>query len=304
MIKVFGHKAPDTDSACSAIIKAWLLSNEGKEAKPFLLGKSSLETQFVLDYWSVESPAVLESISGDDSVVIVDTNNPQELFENINDASILEIVDHHKLIPGLETDSPIAVTIKPVACTATIICEMSDMDVLPDIMKGLALSAIISDTLEFRSPTTTDLDRNMAKRLAKDLSVDIGEYASKMFAAKSDISDLSAEDLVLADSKLYEVEGKNLRVSVIETTNPKQIIDRKSEIVASIHNMSAKNQEVDEILLFVVDILKEEAVALAHNELSSLVLEKSFGLTIIGDTVILPGIVSRKKQILPVLTLK
>jgi len=169
---------------------------------------------------------------------------------------------------------------------------------MPDWAKGAALTCILSDTLEFRSPTTTDHDRAVAENLAADLGVSIPEYAAEMFAAKSDVSAFSDAELLRMDSKEYEVGGKKFRVSVLETTAPAAVLDRKASLMDSMTTVAAEDG-VDQVLLFVVDILNEEATLLVPNDLVKALAEKSFGATVAGDTVVLPGVMSRKKQIIP-----
>jgi len=156
----------------------------------------------------------------------------------------------------------------------------------------------LSDTLEFRSPTTTDHDRAVAEKLAAELGIDIPFYASELFEAKSDVSAFSDAELLRMDSKEYTVDGKEFRVSVLETTAPKLVLDRKDSLMASMVDVAAEDG-ADQVLLFVVDILNEEATLLVPNDLVKTVAEKSFGATVTGDTVVLPGIMSRKKQIIP-----
>lgn len=303
MIKVFGHQSPDTDATGSAIIWAWYLNTHtGAEATPYVLGELNKETQFVLSRWNVEAPAVLESVGAEEQVVIVDTNNPQELFDNINDANITQIIDHHKLVGGLETAGPIDIAMRPLASTASIMFELIGSDVeLPEHIAGIMLSCILSDTLEFRSPTTTPQDRDIAQQLAEQLGLDISAYAAELFAAKSDISDFTDSGLVKLDSKKYEVNGTNFRVSVIETTDPQTVLDRKDSIVTAIEAIKDEEGDVDEVLFFAIDILNEAATAFTYNDLTKRVIEQSFNVTVESDTEVLPGIVSRKKQIIPAL---
>lgn len=298
---VFGHKSPDTDSTGSPIIWAWYLNEiKGEAAKPVLLGEPNTEAAFVLERWNLEKPEIISDVAEDAPVVIVDTNNPAELPANINSADIRTIIDHHKLVGGLETKGPIDITVRPLACTATIMIDLMGDDAakMPDAIKGAALSCILSDTLEFRSPTTTDHDRAVAEKLASDLSVDIADYAAELFAAKSDVSAFSDAELIRMDSKEYEVGGTKFRVSVLETTAPSIPLDRKDSLMESFKTVAAEDG-VDDILLFVVDIIREEATLLVPNDLVKTVAEKSFGATVSGDTVVLPGIMSRKKQIIP-----
>ena len=298
---VFGHKSPDTDSTGSPIIWAWYLNQiKGTEAKPVLLGEPNTEALFVLERWGLEKPEIVTEVADDTPVVIVDTNNPAELPDNINATDITQIIDHHKLVGGLETKGPIDIRIEPLACTATIMWKMigQNMAQMPEAVKGAMLSCILSDTLEFRSPTTTQEDKAIAHDLAKDLGVDITAYAAEMFAAKSDVSAFSEAELLRMDSKEYEVDGKQFRVSVLETTSPAQVLNRKDALVAAMPGVASEDG-ADQVLLFVIDILNEEATLLVPNDLVKTVAEKSFDATVAGDTVVLPGIMSRKKQIIP-----
>ena len=298
---VFGHKAPDTDSTGSPIIWAWYLNQiKGVEAKPVLLGEPNTEALFMLDHWKLNKPEIIADVADDQPCVIVDTNNPAELPANINGADVRAIIDHHKLVGGLETKGPIDIRIEPLACTATIMWKMigDDLAQAPKAIKGAMLTCILSDTLEFRSPTTTQEDKAIAYALAEDLGVDIAEYAAAMFAAKSDVSAFSDAELLRMDSKEYAVAGTKFRVSVLETTAPDVVLDRKASIMETMTSVAAEDG-VDQVLLFVVDILNEQATMLIPNDLSKSVAEKSFGATVEGDSVVLPGIMSRKKQIIP-----
>ena len=305
-VMVFGHKSPDTDSTGSPIIWAWYLKHvKNIDTEPVLLGQPNSEALFMLDYWGIEKPQIIDNLDSGSSVVIVDTNNPDELPENINDCEIQTIIDHHKLVGGLQTKHPIDVVIRPLACTATVMIEIMGADIttkMPTMIKGAALSCILSDTLEFRSPTTTDLDKSIAKKLAKDLGIDMKSYASQLFTAKSDVSNYTDPELILMDSKKYNVGDKKLRISVMETTKPAEILKRKKSLLKAMEEIEEK-EGVDQILFFVIDILKEEATLLMPNNLVKEITEKSFGKSSEGDTIVLPGIVSRKKQIIPQLKL-
>ncbi len=302
---VFGHKSPDTDSTGSPIIWAWYLSEvKGTPAKAVLLGEPNTEAAFVLKHWGLDKPAIIADVTADDKVVVVDTNNPAELPPSINEAKLQAIIDHHMLVGGLKTKTPIDITIRPLACTATIMHDLmgADLAKAPKAIKGAMLSCILSDTLEFRSPTTTPHDKAVAEALAADLGISINELATAMFEAKSDVSAFSDAELLRMDSKEYNVAGKELRVSVLETTAPKVVLDRKDSLMASMVDV-AKEDGADQVLLFVVDIIKEEATLLVPNDLVKQLAEASFGCTVTGDTVVLPGIMSRKKQIIPALKL-
>ena len=299
--KIFGHKAPDTDSTGSPIVWAWYLNEiKGVAATPVLLGEPNTEAAFMLERWNLDKPEIIADVADDEAVVIVDTNNPAELPANINNADIQAIIDHHKLVGGLETKGPIDITVRPLACTATIMNDLigDDMAKMPDAIKGAALTCILSDTLEFRSPTTTAHDKAVAEKLAAELNIDIATYAADMFAAKSDVSEFSDAELLRMDSKEYAVEGTKFRVSVLETTAPAIVLDRKASLMETMTTVAAEDG-VDQVLLFVVDILNEEATLLVPNDTVKTVAEKSFDAAVDGDAVVLPGIMSRKKQIIP-----
>lgn len=306
MVKVFGHISPDTDATTAAIVYAWYLNEHtAHDATPYVLGDLNSETSFVLQRFGFAVPELLPELTAGESVVVVDTNNPQELPGNINEMNIVALIDHHKLVGGLTTETPTDIVIKPVACTATIMHDhfVSNGITIPENIAGLMLSAILSDTLGFRSPTTTPHDKDVAEQLATTLGIEITSYADEMFGAKSDISSFSDSGLIKLDSKKYEVGDKNFRVSVIETTNTDTVLARKDGIVEAIKTCVAEENDIDDVLFFVVDIFKEHATVFTYNELTKLVIASSFGVAVENDTEVLPGILSRKKQILPALKL-
>ena len=308
-IKIFGHKAPDTDATCSAVIWAWYQTQQNQPATPYVLGIPNTEAAFVLQHWNHKTPAILPALNETDRVIIVDTNNPAELPADITTAQIIQIIDHHLLAGGLQTNQPIPVTIAPLASTATIMAGMMGdaLATAPDDIKGLILSCILSDTLEFRSPTTTPTDIALAKQMADDLNINIPDYAAQMFAAKSDVSHMTDAELLRLDSKEYPLGDLKLRISVIETTTPDSIIARKSALMSAMPSI-AEQDGVAHVLFFIVDILNETAILLIQNPVIAQIAKASFNIKPDGDTggdmVILPGIVSRKKQIIPNLRLE
>lgn len=303
MIKVFGHKAPDTDATGSAIIWSWYLNEvRGRRAAPFVQDEPNAEAKFVLERWNLDCPALLGGVKAGDDVAIVDTNNPAELPDEINSANIVAVMDHHLIAGGLQTSQPIEFVVRPVAATATVIAGvMGDaLGDAPKSIKGMILSCIISDTLEFRSPTTTNEDRELALRLATELGVGISDHAAELFAAKSDLSHLSVSELLRLDSKIYDTPKGKFRITVLETTSPSGVLERKDELIGSMGSVASEDG-VEEILVFVIDILGEESTLVIPNDRVRSTVEAAFGVTSESDTVVLPGIVSRKKQIVPAL---
>ena len=300
-IQVFGHRSPDTDSVGSAVIWAWHLNEvKGESAEAVLLGEPSAEAAFVLDRWNIPRPRIIERVDPGQPVIIVDTNSPAELPEGIGEADIRAVIDHHRLAGGLATKGPIDVTVRPLACTATIMHDLMGPNAsrMPDWIRGTMLSCILSDTLEFRSPTTTEQDRSLAERLAADLGIDLTAYAAELFAAKSDISSFSDQELVRMDSKRHQVNGTSFRISVLETTAPQTVLDRKDGLMAAMESVAVEDG-IDQVLLFIVDILNQEATLFVPNDLVRNVARNSFGVETAGDAVSLPGVMSRKKQIIP-----
>ncbi|MFQ5493337.1 MAG: manganese-dependent inorganic pyrophosphatase [Candidatus Dojkabacteria bacterium] len=302
MLKVFAHKTPDTDATCSPIVYAWYLSEKmGQEAEAFISGKPNKEALFVLDKFDIELPAQLDELTDKDRIVVVDTNNPEELPDGVSDAEIVEIIDHHKLVGGLSTDSPIRITIKPIACTATIVWQRMQEDDNHDIepkMAGLLLSAILSDTLKFSSPTTTDEDKTAAEELAEIADENIDSLADEMFAAKSDLTGFGAEDILLTDSKVFDMAGKKVRISVLETTLPENAIKLKGDLIESMEALK-KKERLDAIFFFIVDIMNTAADLVVSADMEMDIAERAFEGVFKSGVMHLDGVVSRKKQMSP-----
>lgn len=299
---VFGHLNPDTDSTCSAIAYSWFLSEQGQEATPRVLGSLNKETQFVLNYFETPEPELLTEIPEGAKVVLVDTNNPEELPASIAGATITEIVDHHKLVGGLTSKDPLTITMRPVACTATIIYErMQAVAMQPEKrIAGLMLSAILSDTLNFTSPTTTEADKAAADELAALAEVDMHELAESQSAAKSDLSGLSERDILTQDSKIFPFGDVKVRVSVLETTKPEIALGMLPSLLPAAQAMRDE-EALQGIFFFIVDITKSHATLVISGDWEKLVAEKAFSATTENGLIELPGVVSRKKQMVPAL---
>lgn len=302
-IKVFGHKSPDTDSTCSAIFYAWYLTEKmNNPATPYIAGAPNKETTFALEKLGVQCPETITSVSENDQTVIVDTTNPDELIDGIENAQIVEIVDHHKL-GGLTSQYPLKATIRPVGCSATVIfsiLKQEDQTDIPPQMASLLLTAIISDTLNFTSPTTTEEDKQAAKDLQKISGIDVDKYADELFTAKSDLTGMTAKDVLLADAKELDLSGKKVLVAVHETTNPKNALAMKNDIISEM-NLVKTDKNYDGVFFFIVDILNAYAEALPASRHEKEIIEKAFSVSADEDSnqIHLPGIVSRKKQIVP-----
>jgi len=302
-LSVFGHKVPDTDTTISAIAYAWELNERKIPAKAFLLGELNPETKFVLEKLGVEAPPLLaDPLPKKAPVAIVDTNNPAELPEGIEKAAIHSIVDHHKL-SGLSNAEPLEIDMRPLCSAGSILFARAKAANLtpPKHIAGLMLAGLLSDSLEFRSPTTTEIDKVYAKELGQLAGLDVHEFAEGMLEAKAQIDHLSPKELVMMDTKIFKIGGKKLRVSVLETTKPAMPLKKKAEMVTA-QLEQIKEEALDDMLLFVVDIIKEEATFVSCRESAGKIVEKAWKVSLAKDgTVVLPGVLSRKKQMIPTL---
>ncbi len=300
MIKICGHKPPDTDSVCAPISYAWYLSNiKTIKSEAIIQSEVNRETDFVLKYFNLEKPKLVEKFREGDNIILLDTTNPEEIDESYNQANIIEIIDHHKL-SGITTSEPIPVTIRPIACTCTIIFEMmKDNNVkIPMNIAGAMISAILSDTLKFTSPTTTDNDKTAVKILASIAKIDIDKYCEEMFDAKSDLSGMSPKDILNSDSKIFDMNGKKIRISVLETTKTKNALSLKDELLQEMEK-AKREEKLNAIFFFIVDILKISSDVLVLGKDEELIIEKAFNVKVFENKAHLKGIVSRKKQIVP-----
>lgn len=303
MSKVFvtGHKNPDTDSICSALSYAALKQAHGVEAVAVRLGEVNKETQYALDYFQVEAPELIASVEEKQAVMLVDHNEPAQSVDGLDKAELLEIVDHHRL-GGLNTANPIFVHIEPVGCTATIITKMFDCQKveLPKKIAGLLLSAIVSDTVLFKSPTCTEQDKAAAEKLAVIAGVNLKEYGMAMLKAGADLGDLTPAQIAKTDSKPFSFGKYKAIVAQISVMDTGDILAKKAELVAAMQEL-CQNEGYDMSLLMVTDIMEESTELVFVGEPKQLIAD-AFGKDASGDSIYLPGVMSRKKQIVPQLT--
>lgn len=303
MSKVFitGHKNPDTDSICSALSYAALKQAQGVEAIAVRLGEVGKEAQYALDYFQVEAPELIASVEEKQAVMLVDHNEPAQSVDGLDKAELLEIVDHHRL-GGLNTANPIFVHIEPVGCTATIITKMFDCQKveLPKKIAGLLLSAIVSDTVLFKSPTCTEQDKAAAEKLAVIAGVNLKEYGMAMLKAGADLGDLTPAQIAKTDSKPFSFGKYKAIVAQISVMDTADILAKKAELVAAMQEL-CQNEGYDMSLLMVTDIMEESTELVFVGEPKQLIAD-AFGKDASGDSIYLPGVMSRKKQIVPQLT--
>lgn len=308
MSKVFvtGHKSPDTDSIAAAISYSYLKRQLGMDAVAARAGEPNKETKFALDYFKVEAPELLTSVARknpDDEktkVILVDHNESKQCVDGIKDADVLELIDHHRL-GDFETDTPIFILIRPVGCVNTVIWGLYKQNhVQPSKeVAGMMLSAIISDTVLFRSPTCTDEDKQAVKELAEIAGVDYEKYGMDMLKAGADISDYSAEKLAHNDTKEFEAGGKVFSCGQISVMDLAPIDAKKADIMKELEaTKAAKNYEAS--YLMVTNILTEDTY-LWFTDGAEAAAEKAFGKKAENGMVYLPKVMSRKKQVAPFL---
>ena len=299
-ILIFGHKNPDTDTIMSAIAMADLETKKGNNVKPCRLGNINKETKYALEFFEQEEPELIEKVEEDQKVMLVDHNEFGQSVEGIEKAKILSVVDHHK-IANFETSEPLYYTAMPVGCTATILYNMykqENIEIEPKTA-GLMLSAIISDTLLFKSPTCTEKDVEAAKKLAEIANVDENAYGLDMLKAGTDLSDFTPEELINIDSKTFSKNDVKCQIAQVNTTSIEDVLKDKEAIENAMKNFIEENSE-DFFILLITDILENNSqILVAGNKLD--LVEKAFNVSLKDNMAFLPGVVSRKKQVVPVI---
>lgn len=234
-------------------------------------------------------------------VILVDHNERSQAVSGIEDAEILEIIDHHR-IGALETINPVYFRNQPVGCTATIIYQMYlEQNVTPPKhIAGLLCSAILSDTLMFRSPTCTPMDETAARQLSRLADIDIEAYAMEMFAAGSDLVGKTPEEIFYQDFKTFHVGDVTFGVGQISSMNRQELANLQNQI----HNYlkdSYLATKCDMIFFVMTNILDEASNMLCYGEQADQLVQEAFQTELTGNVCYLPGVVSRKKQIVPLL---
>ena len=299
-ILVFGHKNPDTDTICSAIAYAELKNKLGKDVKAVRLGEINEETKYALNYFKAEKPELVENVAGKE-IILVDHNERTQTAEGFEEAKILELIDHHR-ISNFNVDEPLYARVEPVGCTATIILKLfKENNLVPSKeTAGLMLSAIISDTLLFKSPTCTECDVKAGKELAEIAGVNADEYGLEMLQAGTALGDKSEAELLNMDMKIFEIDGAKIGVAQVNTVNEAEVLERKEKLLAEIDNIIVKDG-LKFFMLAITNILTNDSTALVSGDGND-VIEKAFGEKVDSNLVTLKGVVSRKKQIIPPLT--
>jgi manganese-dependent inorganic pyrophosphatase len=299
---IFGHKNPDTDTICSAIAYAELKKELGWNVEAVRLGNVSGETQFALDKFGVQAPRLIETVASEaKNVILVDHNERQQSASDIDQVRVVEVIDHHR-IANFETSAPLYYRAEPVGCTATILTKLykeNGVSIRREIA-GLMLSAIISDSLLFKSPTCMDEDVAAARELAQIAGVDADSYGLDMLKAGADLSDKSIQQLISLDAKEFQMGSAKVEIAQVNAVDVNDVLNRQEELEEALHGIiSAKG--LDLFLFVVTDILNNDSIAVALGDKAAAV-EKAYNVKLSDNKAVLKGVVSRKSQIVPVLT--
>ena len=293
---IFGHKNPDTDSIMSSMVMENLEKELGNDVKAVRLGKINKETEYVFNFLGIERPELVEKIEDGQDVILVDHNESTQSVDNLENANVQKIVDHHAI--NFSTSAPMYYRAEPVGCTSTVLYKMyteNDVEISKEIAT-MMLSAIISDTLLFNSPTCTEKDKQVAEKLAKIAQVDINKYGLDMLKAGTDLSDFSPEELINIDSKTYSTNGLKYQVAQVNTASIEDVLSSKEKIENAINNFMKAN-ELNLFIFMITDIIENNSqiIVLGKKEIA----ENAFNVKIENNTAFLPGVVSRKKQVVP-----
>lgn len=299
---VFGHQNPDTDAITSAIAFAHYLNELGVEAEAVAFEGPAEETAFALAHFNHQAPRVIKTVSNEVSAVaLVDHNEFQQSAPDINDVEVKYVIDHHR-IANFETPNPLYYRSEPVGCTNTVVYKMYQEKgiEIPAQIAGLMLSAIISDTLLFKSPTCTPEDIEIATKLAEIANIDLEAYGMDMLKAGTNLDSKSSAELLDLDAKTFPMGDKFVRVGQVNTVDIQDVLKRQEELVAL---MAAENEteNYDLFILMITDIVNSNSAILVVGE-GVAKAEAAFHIVIENHTAFLEGVVSRKKQIVPQLT--
>lgn len=294
---VFGHKNPDTDAIMSAMVMANLEKELGNNAKAIRLGNINKETQYVFDYLKIDAPELVTELKDGQDVILVDHNEATQSADNIANLNVQKVVDHHAL--NFSVSTPIYYRAEPVGCTSTVLYKMykeNDVEISKEIAT-MMLSAIVSDTLLFKSPTCTAEDKAVAEKLAKIAGVDVNTYGTALLKAGTDLSDYTPEQIINIDSKLFEKDGKKFKIAQINTADLDSVFKDKVYFEAAI-NKEIKKDNLDLYMFAATDIINSNSKVITLGN-DSKVVEKAYGVTLNDNTALLENVVSRKKQMLP-----
>ena len=298
-VLIFGHKNPDTDSICSSIVMEDLEKKLGNNnCKAVRIGKINKETKYVLNYLNIEEIPFVEDVEDEQNVILVDHNEASQCADNIENAKILKVIDHHTM--NFKAPYQLYYRTEPVGCTATVLYKLYKENNI-EIEKNIAIlmiSAIISDTLLLKSPTTTQCDKKALEELSKIVDIDVNSYGLEMLKAGTDVKDYSAEELINIDAKKFEKDNTQFVIAQVNTVDIPSVLKRQEELESAMRNEIEKNR-LQVFVLAITDILNSNSEIIALGERAEEVIHNAFDKKLESNRAFLEGVVSRKKQLLP-----
>lgn len=300
-ILIFGHKNPDTDSIISSLIMEEYCRQQGINATACRLGEISLETQYILDYLNIEAPKLIDKVEEGQDVILVDHNEFGQSVDGIENANIIRVVDHHR-VANFNTKAPLDMRVMPVGCTATIMNILFKEKNLK-IDKKIAtmmISAICSDTLLFKSPTTTEIDEEIARGLAAEFDINIEEYAMSMLKAGTDLSAKSDAEIMSIDSKQFAVGERLFEVAQVNTADIDELTSTRLDNLIKVMEEKIEKDNLAMFILMITDIVNSNSLLVPRGNKKEIEkFEENFNIKLEGGQVLLEGVVSRKKQVVP-----
>ncbi len=298
-ILIFGHKNPDTDSICSSLVMEKFDKNLGFSVEAVRLGEVNKETQYVLNYLNLSAPRLIHEVNEGQPVVLVDHNEFTQSANGIEKATIETVIDHHR-IANFQTTEPLYYRAEPVGCTATILYKkFKELNMEIEKKEAvLMLSAIISDTLLFKSPTCTIEDKTACENLAHIANIDIDTYGLEMLKAGTDLSDFTPEELINLDSKEFINGDFKFQVAQVNTACIEDVLQNKVDIENAMTNFMTQNGS-NLFILLITDILNSNSQSIVLGDTT--IFEKAFSKPVENNLAFLEGVVSRKKQVAPII---
>ena len=296
---IFGHKNPDTDSICSAVVMAKLQSKLGQNVEATRLGELNKETEYAFKYFNIEPPRLMDKVEPGSNVILVDHNEFAQSANGIENANIKMLVDHHR-VSDFKTNEPITMFSEPVGCTGTLLYKLYNMNNVEIDKESaeLMLSAIASDTLLFKSPTCTEEDIRIARELEKIAGVEIESFGLEMLKAGTALDDIPEEKLISLDAKEFNVDGVKFKIAQINTVNIPDVLTRQEKLEEEI-NKTIKDENLDLFVFAITDILNSNSELIVLGKRKDIVA-KTYQLE--NNRAFAKGVVSRKKQLLPLVT--
>ena len=298
-VLIFGHKNPDTDSICSSLIMEKLAKHHNVDAEAVRLGTVNKETGYVINYLKVEEPRLIEKVEKGQKLILVDHNEAAQSIDGRDDAKVLAVIDHHRIADFI-TNEPLYYLAKPYGCTATLLFEEYKKEGLEidKVIGTLMISAIISDTLLLKSPTCTQKDIEAVKELEDITGLKADEYGLEMLKAGTDLSTYSSEEVINLDAKEFNADSKKFVISQVNTADIDDVFARREELEFAMEK-EISDKKLNIFIFVITDIINTNSKIIVLGSDKDIV-EKAFNKKLDEfDSMILEGVVSRKKQIAP-----